>query len=60
MENHEGKEKSEMFSGMRFQRKHTVRSLRSANDWKRFYAPTHLVRCEREGPAKYNVYIRRK
>ncbi len=60
-ENHTGiSEKSEVFNGMRFRKKHTVRSMRSANKWKKYYEPTYYVRVEREMPGYYNVYLRRK
>ena len=62
MEKHTGSsEKSEVFSGMRFMKRHTVRSLRSATKWKKHYeAKGFYVRVEREGPGRYNVYTRRK
>ena len=53
-------EKTEMFGGLRFRKKHTVRSLKSANKWKKFYEPQYHVRVEREKPGYYNVYLRRK
>jgi hypothetical protein len=55
------KEKTEKFGGLRFMKRHTVRSLKSANAWKKHYeGKGNHVRIEREGPARYNVYTRRK
>lgn len=62
MERHTGiSEKSENFAGKRFMKRHTVRSLRSAMKWKKHYEEKGFhVRTEREGPARYNVYTRKK
>jgi hypothetical protein len=61
-ENHTGiTEKTEVFSGMRFRKKHTVRSLRSANAYKKKYSESgYLVRVEKERQGFWNIYIRRK
>jgi hypothetical protein len=54
-------EKNEVFSGKRFLRRHSVRSLGSARKWQRHYEEKgFLVKIEREAPAKYNVYTRKK
>ncbi len=60
VENHREIEKSEIFSGMKFRRAHSVHTIRRANYWKRFYEPTHYVRVERESANWYHVYVRRK
>jgi len=61
-ENHTGiTEKTEVFSGMRFRKKHTVRSLRSANQFKKKYiSEGYLVRVEKERQGFWNIYCRRK
>ena len=55
-------EKTEMFGGLRFRKKHTVRSLKSANKWKKFYESQYHVRVEKEKGRSgfYNVYLRRR
>lgn len=68
MEKHSGtNEKFEAFEipgmGMvRFTRKHSCRTLRSANEWKRKYTNEGFyVRVEKEKSGRiYNVYTRKK
>jgi len=61
-ENHTGiAEKTEVFGGLRFRKKHTVRSLKSARAWqKKYESQGYYTRVEREKPGFYNVYTRKK
>jgi len=61
-EKHSGSnEKYEVFDGVRFTKRNTVRSLKSARAWGKKYAEQgYLFRVEKEKPGYYNVYTRRK
>jgi hypothetical protein len=61
-EHHTGiNEKSEVFAGLRFRKRHTVRSLKSARQWqKKYEADGYHCRIEKERVGFYNVYVRRK
>ena len=61
-ENHTGiSEKFEMFGGLKFRKKHTVRSLKSARKWKNHYEENgYYVRVEYEKVGFYNVYTRKR
>jgi hypothetical protein len=62
MENHTGiTEKFEMFNGLKFRKRHTVHSLKSARNWqKKYEAEGYYTRIEKEKPGYYNVYTRKK
>lgn len=62
MEHHTGlNEKNERFGGQIFRKKHTVRSLKSARNWRKKYeAEGYYTRIEKEKPGYYNVYTRKK
>jgi len=55
-------EKTEVFNGLRFKKRHTVRSLKSARQWqKKYEADGYYCRVEKEKqPGFYNVYTRKK
>lgn len=54
-------EKTEVFSGLRFRKRHTVRSLKSARQWqKKYEADGYYTRIEKERVGFYNVYTRKK
>ena len=59
-EKHTGvNEKYEVFDGLRFTKRNTLHSLKSARAKGRFYADQgYLYRIEREKPGYYNVYTR--
>ena len=59
-EKHTGRnEMYEVFDGVRFTRRNTVRSLKSARAWGKKYAEQgYLFRVEKERPGFYNVYTR--
>jgi len=61
-EHHTGiTEKFEMFDGMVFRKKHTVRSLKSARNWQKKYAAKgYYTRIEKEKPGFYNIYTHKK
>ena len=61
-EKHTGvNEKYEVFDGLRFTKKNSVRSLKSARAWGKKYAEMGLLyRIEREKIGYYNVYTRRR
>jgi len=61
-ENHSGTtEKFEMFSGLKYRKRHTVRSLKSARQWqKKYEAEGYHCRIEKEKIGFYNVYTRKK
>jgi hypothetical protein len=61
-ESHSGiTEKYEMFGGLKFKKRHTVRSLKSARQWqKKYEADGYYTRIEKERVGFYNVYVRRK
>jgi hypothetical protein len=61
-ESHSGiTEKSEVFGGLRYRKRHTVRSLKSARQWqKKYETEGYYTRIEKERVGFYNVYTRRK
>ena len=62
IEHHTGTtEKTEVFGGLRYRKKHTVRSLKSARAWqKKYESEGYNTRIEKERVGFYNVYTRKK
>ena len=62
VEKHTGKnEMYEVFNGLRFTKRNSLRSLKSARAKGRFYAEQgYLYRIEREKLGVYHVYTRRQ
>jgi hypothetical protein len=54
-------EKFEIFGGLKYRKRHTVRSLKSARAWqKKYESEGYNTRIEKERVGFYNVYVRRK